>query len=44
MNKSNNYDRRLFKEEFKNLYNNKSYKFDSSLNDNMLSNFVTNWR
>ena len=30
MNKSNIYDRRLFIEEFKNLYNDKNYKFDFS--------------
>lgn len=44
MNKSNIYDRRLFKEEFKNLYNDKNYKFDFSMNDNMLSNIITKWK
>ena len=44
MNKSNIYDRRLFKEEFKNLYNDKKYTFDFSMNDNMLSNIITKWK
>ena len=44
MNKSNIFDRALFKSEFKKLYNNKTYSFDFSINDTMLSNLITNWK
>ncbi len=42
MDNSTLYDRRLYKEEFKKIYNNNKYKF--SLNDNFLSNIITNWK
>ena len=42
MNNSTIYDRRLFKEEFKNIYN--KQKYDFQMNDNMLSNLINNWR
>ena len=41
MNSSNIYDWKLFKEEFKKIYNSKLYNF--SLNDNMLSNIIFKW-
>ena len=40
MNKSNIYDKKLFKEEFKNFYNDKNYKFDFSTKNNILSNIT----
>ena len=42
MDNSNIYDRRLFKEEFKKIYNNK--KFNFPINDNFLSNIITKWK
>ena len=42
MDKSTIYDRRLFKEEFKNIYNKNKYCFP--LNDNLLSNIITKWK
>ena len=38
MDNSTIYDRRLYKEEFKKIYNNNKYTF--SLNDNFLSNII----
>ena len=42
MNSSNIYDRNMFKEEFKKLYN--KIKHDFPLNNNFLSNIITNWK
>ena len=42
MKQSTIYDRRLYKEEFKKLYNNKKYNFP--LNNNLLSNIITKWK
>ena len=42
MEQSTIYDRRLYKEEFKKLYNNKKYNFP--LNNNLLSNIITKWK
>ena len=42
LNNSTIYDRRLFKDEFKKIYN--QNKFNFPLNDNMLSNLINNWR
>ena len=42
MDNSNIYDRRLFKEEFKKIYNNN--KFNFPINDNFLSNIITKWK
>ena len=42
MNNSTIYDRRLFKEEFKKIYNQNKYNF--LLTDNMLSNLINNWK
>ena len=42
MDNSTIYDRRLYKEEFKKIYNSKKFSF--LLNDNLLSNIITNWR
>ena len=42
MDKSIIYDRRLFKEEFKKIYNNK--KFNFPLNENFLSNVISKWK
>ena len=42
MNKSNIYDRNLFKNRFKDIYN--EHKFTFSLNDNTLSNIITKWK
>ena len=39
MEQSTIYDRRLYKEEFKKIYNNN--KFNFSLNNNLLSNIIT---
>ena len=44
MNSSNIFDRRLFKEEFKKIYNNPNYKFNFPLNNNYLSNLITKWK
>lgn len=42
MNFSTIYDPKLYKEEFKKLYN--ELKYDFPLNDNLLSNIVTKWK
>ena len=42
MDNYNIYDRRLFKEEFKKIYNNKQFKF--LLNENFLSNVISKWK
>ena len=42
MNNSTIYDRRLFKEEFKKIYNQNKYNFP--LTDNMLSNIINTWK
>ena len=42
MNNSSIYDRRLFKNEFKNIYNENKYSFE--INDNFLSNIISKWR
>ena len=42
MEQSTIYDRRLYKEEFKKLYNNNKYNFP--LNNNLLSNIITKWK
>ena len=44
MNSSNIFDRRLFKQEFKKIYNNPNYKFNFPLNNNYLSNLITKWK
>ena len=44
MNKSNIYDRNLFKNTFKNLYNDKNNDYDFLLNDNLLSNIISKWK
>ena len=42
MEKSNIYDRRLFKEEFKKIYNQNKYNFP--INENFLSNIISKWK
>ena len=42
MNSSNIYDRRLFKEEFKKIYNNNKYEFP--LTNDLLSNIIGKWK
>ena len=42
MNSSNIYDRNLFKDEKKKIYNNHSYPFP--LDNNLLSNIITRWK
>ena len=42
MEQSTIYDRNLYKEEFKKLYNNNKYNFP--LNNNLLSNIITKWK
>ena len=42
MNNSSIFDRRLFKNEFKNIYNKNKYSFEIS--DNFLSNIISKWR
>ena len=42
MNKSNIYDRTLFKNKYKEIYNENKYKFP--LNNNMLSNIIKKWK
>ena len=42
MNSSNIYDRNLFKDEMKKIYNNHSYPFP--LDNNLLSNIITRWK
>ena len=41
MNNSTIYDRRLFKQSFKDIYNDKNNKFNFPLNNNFLSNIIT---
>ena len=43
MNKSNIYDRNLFKKSFKDLYNDKNIDY-FPLNDNFLSNIISKWK
>ena len=42
MNNTDIYDRNLFKDKFKELYNSK--KFNFTINNNMLSNIITKWK
>ena len=42
MNSSDIYDRKLFKDKFKEHYNSKKYNF--TINNNMLSNIITKWK
>ena len=43
MNKSTIYDRKLFKEAFKNIYNDKENKYNFPINNNILSNIIIRW-
>ena len=42
LNASDIYDRALFKETFKNIYNKYNYNF--SINNDLLSNIISNWK
>ena len=42
MNNSNIYDRKLFKNKFKNIYN--ENKFNFPIDNNMLSNIINKWK
>ena len=42
MNSSNIYDRNLFKEQFKDIYN--QNRFDFGINNNLLSRIITKWK
>ena len=44
MNNSNIYDRYLFKASFKKLYNENNTIYKFPLNDNLLSNIISNWK
>ena len=44
MNRSSIYDRTLFKESFKKIYNNPNIKYDFPINNNLLSNILTKWK
>lgn len=44
INQSDIYDRRLFKEKFKKIYNNKDNIFNFSINDRMFSNIIIKWK
>ena len=44
MNNSTIYDRKLFKEAFKNIYNDKENKYNFPINNNFLSNIITRWK
>ena len=44
MNNSTIYDRRLFKQSFKDIYNDKNNKFNFSIKNNLLSNMITKWK
>ena len=44
MNNSNIYDRHLFKESFKKIYNQNDSLYKFPLNDNFLSNIISNWK
>ena len=44
MNNSSIYDRHLFKETFKEIYNDKKNNYNFPLNDNFLSNIITKWK
>ena len=44
MNSSNIYDRSLFKDSFKKLYNDPDIKYDFPINNNLLSNIITKWK
>jgi hypothetical protein len=42
MNTSEIFDRRLYKDEFKKIYN--KFKYNFGINNNFLSNIITNWK
>ena len=42
MNSSEIFDRKLYKEEFKKLYNSRKFKF--GIDNNVLSNIITKWK
>ena len=44
MNSSTIYDRGMFKESFKKIYNDSNDKYNFSLNDNFLSNIISKWK
>ena len=44
MNNSSIYDRHLFKESFKKLYNDPNIKYNFLLENNFLSNIITKWK
>ena len=44
MNSSIIYDRCMFKESFKKIYNDSRDKYNFSLNDNFLSNIISKWK
>ena len=44
MNNSSIYYRRLFKETFKKIYNEKNNNYNFIINNNFLSNIITKWR
>ena len=44
MNSSTIYDRHLFKESFKKLYNDPNIKYNFPLDNNFLSNIITKWK
>ena len=44
MNSSSIYDRRMFKEEFKKIYNDPKHHFNFPLNNSLLSNIISNWK
>ena len=44
MNNSNIYDRHLFKESFKKIYNQNNSLYKFPLKDNFLSNIISNWK
>ena len=44
MNSSTIYDRRMFNESFKKIYNDSKVKYNFSLNDNFLSNIISKWK
>ena len=39
---ANSFDRKLFREQFKDIYNSQNFKFD--INDYKLNNIITNWQ
>ena len=44
MNSSNIYDRNLFKDEFKKIYNNPENNFNFPINNTYLGNIISNWK